>query len=279
MVSVRDELADKGDNGVSDIALYHNDMSVCSGKVRMLLAEKQLPWAGIHLNLRAGDSQTPDYVNLNPNKVVPTLVHNGKPVIESNVICEYIEDVWPDKPLRPENAGDRARMRVWMKQLDDGVHAATGTVSTCVAFRFQHLKREPQELKAWLDGLDPARLERTRAAIELGTMAPQFALAVLRFDKLFSDMDEALCNGRWLAGDQFSLADLAYAAYAARLAHLGLDDMLNVRQRVADWRDRLFARPAYKTGIEAWFNPSYIEIFNAQRDAARAAARKILASR
>ena len=264
---------------MSELTLYHNDMSVCSGKVRMLLAEKQLPWTGVHLNLRAGDSQKPDYVKLNPNRVVPTLVHGGKPVIESNVICEYIEDVWPDTPMRPDDANDRARMRVWMKQIDDGVHAATGTVSTCVAFRIQHLKRDPQELKAWLAALDPARLERTKAAIELGTAAPQFAAAVLRFDKLFADFDEALRDGGWLAGDRFSLADLAYAAYAARLEHLGLDDVINGRPRVADWRDRLFARPSYKTGIEAWFNPSYIEIFDAQRDAARAAAREILVSR
>ena len=261
---------------MSEPTLYHNDMSVCSGKVRMLLAEKQLPWTGVHLNLRAGDSQKPDYVKLNPNRVVPTLVHDGKPVIESNVICEYIEDVWPETPMRPDDANDRARMRVWMRQLDDGVHAATGTVSTCVAFRFQHLKRDPQELKAWLDALDPARRERTKAAIELGTAAPQFAAAVLRFDKLFADMDEALRDCRWLAGDQFSLADLAYAAYAARLTHLGLDDMIESRLRVADWRDRLFARPSYKAGIEAWFNPNYIEIFNVQRNAARAAAREIL---
>ena len=58
------------------IALYHNDMSVCAQKVRMALAEKQLPWESHHLDLRAGDQQKPEYVKLNPNAVVPTLVHN-----------------------------------------------------------------------------------------------------------------------------------------------------------------------------------------------------------
>lgn len=266
----------RDETGVSDITLHHNDMSVCSGKVRMLLAEKQLPWTGIHLNLRAGDSQKPDYVKLNPNKVVPTLVHDGRPVIESNVICEYIEDVWPDVAMRPNDAGDRARMRVWMKQLDDGVHAATGTVSSCVAFRYQHLKRDPQELQAWLDALEPARQERSRAAIEQGIAAPQFAAAVRRFDVLFGDMETALCDSHWLAGDRISLADIAYAAYAARIVHLGLDDTMNARPRVLDWRSRLFDRSAYKTGIEAWFNPNYLEIFDAHRDEAREATRRIL---
>lgn len=263
---------------MSEVTLYHNDMSVCSGKVRMLLAEKQLPWVGVHLNLRAGDSQKPDYVKLNPNKVVPTLVHNGRPVIESNLICEYIEDVWPDLAMRPDDPGERARMRVWMKQLDDGVHAATGTVSSCVAFRYQHLKRDPAELKAWLDGLDPARRERSRAAIEQGIAAPQFAAAVQRFDVLFADMEAALQDGAWLAGTRISLADIAYAAYAARIVHLGLDDMMNRRPRVVDWRNRLFERPAYQAGIADWFNPTYLAIFDAHRDEARAEVRRILSA-
>ena len=64
------------------LTLYHNDMSVCAAKVRMALAEKGLEWEGIHLNLRAGDTQKPDYVKLNPGMVVPTLIHDGLPVME-----------------------------------------------------------------------------------------------------------------------------------------------------------------------------------------------------
>ena len=56
------------------IALYHNDMSVCAQKVRFALAEKKLKWENRHLSLRAGDQQKPEYLKLNPNAVVPTLV-------------------------------------------------------------------------------------------------------------------------------------------------------------------------------------------------------------
>jgi glutathione S-transferase len=254
---------------VENLTLYHNDMSVCAAKVRMALAEKSLDWHGVHLNLRAGDTHKPDYVRLNPNRVVPTLVHDGWPVIESNVICEYIDDVWPEAPLRPGAAREKARMRIWMKQLDESVHAATGTVSTCIAFRHQHLKRDPAELKAWIDDLEPARRERTKLAIELGMEAPQFVPAVRRFMKLVADMDAALQETQWLAADTFSLADLAYASYMARLMHLGLDGMVTARPRVFDWRERLFARPSYRSGIERWFNPRYLEIFDREREAAR----------
>ena len=258
------------------LVLYHNDMSVCAAKVRMALAEKRLEWEGVHLNLRAGDTQKPDYVKLNPGKVVPTLLHDGLPVIESNVICEYVDDVWPEPALRPAAARDKARMRLWMKQLDETVHAATGTVSSCIAFRHQHLKRAPEEYRAWLANLAPARRETTRAAVELGMDAPHFAPAVERFAKLVADMDAALQDHAWLAGDAFSLADIAYAPYMARLAHLGLDDMVTARPRVLDWRTRLSARASYTSGIAKWFNPGYLAIFDEHRDAVRLRARRIM---
>jgi glutathione S-transferase len=69
-------------------------MSVCAAKVRTALAEKNLKWDGVHLDLRGGDAQQPEYLKLNPNAVVPTLVHDGRPLIESTVICEYIDDHW-----------------------------------------------------------------------------------------------------------------------------------------------------------------------------------------
>src|ERR1700722_20624319 len=60
---------------VEMLTLYHNDMSVCAAKVRTALAGKKLAWNGVHLDLRRGDAQEPEYLKLNLNAVVPTLVH------------------------------------------------------------------------------------------------------------------------------------------------------------------------------------------------------------
>ncbi len=117
------------------IELYHNDMSVCAQKVRFVLAEKKLAWDGHHLNLRAGDQQKPEYLKFNPNAVVPTLVDNGVVIIESTVINEYLDDAYPEPALKPDAAAGRARMRLWTKQLDEGVHAATSVVSSAITFR------------------------------------------------------------------------------------------------------------------------------------------------
>lgn len=245
-------------------------MSVCAAKVRSAFAEKGVEFDGVLMNLRAGDSQTPEYLRLNRNGVVPTLAHDGVVVIESNVILEYVDDMWPQKPLRPSAPLARAKMRLWMRQLDDGVHAATGTISTCIAFRHQHLQRKPEELQAWLSAMaDTARRDRSRLAIELGMDSPLFAPAVLRFEKLLSDMEVALAQGPWLAGHEYSLADIAYGPYMIRLEHLGFGERIAARPRVAEWTKRLFATTGYQLGVARWLNPGYLDLFERERPAAQ----------
>ena len=81
--------------------LYHGTTSVCAIKVRLTIAEKALPWDGEVLWLQRGDQYQPDYLKLNPNAVVPTLVHDGKVIIKSTVIMEYLDETFPEIPLIP----------------------------------------------------------------------------------------------------------------------------------------------------------------------------------
>jgi glutathione S-transferase len=74
------------------IQLHHNGLSTCSQKVRLVLAEKGLEWQSRHLDLWQGDQQRPPYLALNPGAVVPTLVDEGRVIIESSVIMEYLDD-------------------------------------------------------------------------------------------------------------------------------------------------------------------------------------------
>ena len=85
------------------LTLYHHDMSLCAQKVRVCLAEKGLPWEDKHLVLRAAEHQQPWYLKLNRRAVVPTLLHDGHVVTESNVILEYLEDAFPQPRLRPND--------------------------------------------------------------------------------------------------------------------------------------------------------------------------------
>ena len=243
------------------IELYHNDMSTCAQKVRLALAEKGVLWESRHLDLRARDHQTPDYITLNPNAVVPTLVHDGVVVVESTVINEYIDDAFDGIHLRPQDAGARARMRLWTKQLDEGLHADTGVLSTSIAFRYQKLEKGEQEVQALVDNVpDPVKRERVRANIFEGVQSPYFKEAVLRFDALLGRMEATLASSQWLAGDTFSLADIAYAPYLTRLEHLQMKALWSKRPHLANWFDRIRQREAYQIALVQWFNAKYLSL-------------------
>ena len=222
------------------LTLYHNDMSVCAQKVRLCLAEKDLAYEAKHLNLREGDQKRPEYLALNPNGYVPTLVHDDFVVCELTVICEYLDDAFPDPPLKPADAKGRARMRGFTKFIDAAIFPATGTVSMSIAFHHQYRP----EMYDTMEKARPGWLANLRQ-LQKGTENPAFPAAIKRLDKMVADMDRALAEGPWLAGETYSLADIGYAPYVTRLDHLKfLAGMIAQRPRVAAWYDRMRARQA-----------------------------------
>ena len=247
------------------LALYHNDMSSCAQKVRLMLAEKGLEWESRHLNLRAGEHQQDWYVKLNPRAVVPTLIDGDIVVPESNVINEYLDERFPDPPLKPADPFGRARMRLWTKQLDEGVHdAGIAVLSFALAFRHQY-RTKGEAGKEMLESIpDPVKRERRRDVIEKGLDSPFFHAAVARLLQLYRDMDEALSRHPWLAGDRYSIADAAFTPYVVRLDHLDVMGLLDGTPQLADWYRRIKARPSFQDGITRWENAGYLELMKRQ---------------
>ena len=111
------------------LELYHFDKSTCSQKVRICLAEKGLDWVNRHVDLPGSEHVMPAYLALNPNGVVPTLVHDGTPIIESTVICEYLDELYPYEPrLSLSDILSRARMRAWLRYIDEVPSIVNGGV-------------------------------------------------------------------------------------------------------------------------------------------------------
>ena len=107
---------------------------------------------------------------------------------------------------------------------------------------------------------DAAKRERQTENIFKGIESRFFRAAVHRFDRMLTDMEADLAQAAWLAGAEFSLADIAYTPYAVRLDHLQLQGMWDKRPRFADWYHRAAQRPAFKIAITDWINPGYLEI-------------------
>jgi len=118
---------------IAILELYHGINSVCAQKVRIELVAKGLQ-AKEHIV--SGDQLfTPGYLKLNPNAVVPTLVHDGVPVIESSVILYYLDEVFPTPPLMPVDSHPRARARLFNKLIDEYVHNYCTVISFATVWR------------------------------------------------------------------------------------------------------------------------------------------------
>ncbi|MBT5940224.1 MAG: glutathione S-transferase family protein [Rhodospirillaceae bacterium] len=261
------------------LELYHNDMSSCAQKVRLTLAEKGIEWKGHHMNLRAGDTRTPEYLKMNRGGVVPTLLVDGTIICESTVICEYLDDAYPDIPVRPSDPIERARMRAWTKQLDEGLHADTGTISGGVAFRHQTMAgRTIQEFMDHMNRMpDPVRRDRTLENNLKGVESSYFPGAIKRWDALFGRMETALQENTWITGADYSLADISYTPYVVRMDHLHFMGLFDDRPKILDWYERIQARPNF-VGISDWINDKYIPLMAEKGEEVWPRVKEILAA-
>jgi glutathione S-transferase len=255
---------------VSDLVLHHNGLSSCSQKVRLALAEKGLAFTSREVNLVAGEQHAPDYVKLNPSHVVPTLVHDGRVLIESSLINEYLEEAFAEPPLAPAAPAGRHAMRLWVKQIDEKVHPAAGVLTYAIGARPAALAQPAEAREANLAAIpDAARRAARRSVLEHGVAAPEFAGALGAFLDLVDGMEAALRPGSWLSGERFGLADAAALPYVLRLEHLAMTPLLApaARPRVADWLARVRARPSFETAIAAWAPAPILALFRKQGEA------------
>jgi len=248
------------------LELYHGYTSVCAQKARLTLAEKGLEWASHVMDLN-GDQLDPAYLKLNPNGVVPTLVHNGHVIVESTVIMHYLDDIFTEPPLMPRDPLDRTRAHLFKKLMDEYVHPA------CIVFTFATANRAPLAnlSKEQRDAqLAKAPLQRQseykRAAVEEGLGSPMGKEATKSFAKLPKWIQESTERGPWLAGPEYSVADIAATPYMVRLEMLKLSRMWDDKPGVAGWWKRIKARPSYQTAITKWLRSEDIARYEKLND-------------
>jgi glutathione S-transferase len=243
------------------LVLHHNAASTCSQKVRLVLAEKGLEYQSHDVDLINGGQHDPDYVKLNPNHVVPTIVDDGGVFIESTVINEYLDDAFPEPPLKPADAAGRHAMRLWTKRIDE-LHPNAGVLTYAIGPRQLIAQRSPAEIEEHIAQIPNAkRREQRRSVIEHGVKAPEFADAVKAFVSVLDAMEADLAGRTWLAGDSFSLAEASALPYVMRVDHLAMTPLIDARPKLADWYARVQARPSFESAITAQLPQPLIDMF------------------
>ena len=235
------------------LVLYEHKESVCCHKVGLTFAEKQIKPDVVNVSLEHQEQRQPWYLAINPLGMVPALVHNGRTIVHSTIIIEYIDDTFPDPPLMPKESYLRAERRLWARRIDDGLHVPhIAAISFIIAFGQQFRARldSPEKLADYFDNIKDVRYrEMIRSWYESDLESASLRQSLQVYSAFLHDMEETLRRSAWLAGPDYSLADIDVVPYLWRLSNLQLDFLWAKLPRVTDWFERLTARPAFKSAI------------------------------
>jgi glutathione S-transferase len=182
--------------------------------------------------------------------VVPTLIHDGRVIIESSVILYYLDETFSDPSLMPRDPYDRATVRLYNKLIDEYVHNSCAVLSFATAFRarLQRMSREAREVELSKSPLKK-RTEFKLDVTDRGLQSHFVAEAIEYHEKLLTRMEQSLERRPFLAGDALSLAEAGVIPYIFRLEALRLAKMWDKRPRVAAWWDRIRQRPSTRAAI------------------------------
>jgi glutathione S-transferase len=230
------------------LELYHAEPLANSMKVLLALTEKGLDFRSHYVDLHRFEQHEPWFLAINPSGQVPVLVHDGAVIVESTVISEYLEDVFPEVPLRPADPLRAAAARVMVKYVDDHVMPSVSMIAWHHRVRAVAQRTDPEEMSARIARI-PLATQRAKWATIAGRSfsEEELALARCRIGEAAEKFENALQRHGWLAGD-YSLADInAFSHVGARL--VWFPDIFNAQATPAcmAWAARMEARPAVQT--------------------------------
>lgn len=242
------------------LELYHHGSSVCAAKVRYALNIRGVePDKMTYVDILKGEQFTPEFRKINPKAVVPSLVHDDKIVNESTLICEYVDEVFPGKKLIPTDPYEKAQMRLWTKAVDEQLHPACGELTFVCCHRHIVMRLGKEKLEEFLKATPDQSVTskwkaRKQEIVRLGFDAPGIADTIRLYDSWLFKMEDALKQHEWLAGDQFTLADVGFAPYVNRLDMLNMSGLWTGDRlpHVEKWFNKISANESFKKAFLDW---------------------------
>ncbi|MEZ7813965.1 MAG: glutathione S-transferase [Paracoccaceae bacterium] len=210
---------------MAEFILYNAPQSTCSQRVRYALHAKGKSFEEHKLDLFSGDQLKPAYLAINPNGVVPALVHDGFPVLDSSVILEYLEDIFPAKAaMRPSDPKGIAQLRAMMRFVDEVPAPAIRIPSYNLAFLPHFNAMSEKEFQDLCDS-KPLRREFLMRMGRSGFPEAEMSEAIGRLSRGVARMAQWLSEsgGPWIMGENISLVDLTIMPIVVRLKDLNFD--------------------------------------------------------
>lgn len=226
--------------------LYHWEPNANSGKPIIALIEKDVAFESRYTDLLEFDQHKPEYLAINPNGTIPTLLHEGVVLTESTEMGEYIDSAFPGPPLRPRAPEKRWRMRWWGKFLDGYFGPSLSMIGWSIFVGPSVRNKDPDELKRKI-GRIPLKERRDAWSMAIYNTFSEEALAeslrrVLHGIRVFED---ALSRQPYFVGDEYSLADINAFCMAYALPMMQAEHVNEVKTpNLIDWLRRVYQRPA-----------------------------------
>jgi glutathione S-transferase len=233
---------------MTDLLLYDHPGSPCARRVRIALLEKGLAWTSRVIDLTRLEQKSDWYLALNPNGIVPTLVHGDRVVWESNVITEYLDAVFPQRPLYPADPWERAQAKMWQAfELEMAkefrplmYHRVIGPVD----------RAQPKETlladvaRSTQDAAHVAWIHRVYdgTVLDAAEAARLDALLGKRLDRL----DAHLAERDFLVGDRFTIADVSVLPRVAMYPWIQLPIDPARHPHVRRWLDANEGRDSFR---------------------------------
>lgn len=233
--------------------VFHFLHSTCSQKLRIFLKLKGLEWTSRHLDLGRKQHHTAWYMGINPRGLVPTLVHDGEVIIESNDILAYLDETFPEPRLIPsDKAGEAAALLKTEDDLHLDIRALTFRFvipAFLAAWPEKELRRYEALGAGTVGGVpDPDKrreLDFWRdVATHKGVSDTRARQAFLNIKSALADLERRLASNAFILGDAPTVIDIAWYIYGRRLKDAGYP-ISELHPNVAAWFARLDANPSF----------------------------------
>ena len=240
------------------IHLIHFSGSSCSQKLRIYLNYKKIKWQSHSVNIATGQNYSNWFLGINPRGLLPVLVDDGRVIIESNDIIQYLENKFPQPTLILED--QQSSMSDALRNEDD-LHIDIRNVAYKYMFGGLGAKK-PENLKrfeSYKADADDITLKHKQEEVDFyknfkknGITDEAIKKSLTNFEKHYKIFDQKLQNQKFLLGDHLSVLDIAWFIYTYRLT-ISEFPFKQKYPNVYKWYNLLYARNEFYKEVKPPF--------------------------